>query len=132
MVRRRLVTRFYDEVANGGHDEVLDEITTGDFVIHDAAPGERAGADAVRLNLATLRAGLSGLHFDLADVVEDGERTAARWVMRGTHTGDLYGQPATGREVEMSGMVFYRIAGDRLAEQWVLVDTQRLFRAIAA
>ena len=50
--------------------------------------------------------------------------------MRGTHTGDFFGQPATGREIEQNGMVFYWVADGRLAEQWVLVDSTGLLDQI--
>lgn len=126
-----LVLRFYDEVVNEGRDEVLEEILTPDFRVHPS-PGEVTGPAAVRANIAALRAAFDGLWFDVEDAVTEGDRVAARWTMRGTHTGDFYGQAASGRDIEQTGMVFYRVAGDRLAELWILVDVYGLFNQIAA
>jgi predicted ester cyclase len=62
------------------------------------------------------------LTFEVHDVLADGDRMAARWTMHGKHTGDFYGRPGSGAAIEQRGTVFYRVADDRIAEQWVLVD----------
>jgi predicted ester cyclase len=126
-----LVLRFYNEVANEGHVEVLDEILTGDFVLN-GRPGQPAppGPVPVRQGVEALRAAFSGLHFDVEDIVSQGDRVAARWTMRGRHTGEAFGNPPTGRDIAQAGMVFYRVAGNRLAEQWILADVQGLLNQI--
>ncbi len=40
----------------------------------------------------------------------------------GTHLGEWLGIPSTGRRVNMRVMDFYRIAGDKIAENWVPID----------
>lgn len=128
---KNLVTRFYAEVLNAGRDEVLEEILTPDFRVHPG-PAEVRGPAAVRANIDALRAAFDGLHFEVDDAVGEGDRVAARWTMRGTHTGEFYGQAPSGREIEQVGMVFYRVADGRLAELWILIDAYGLFQQIAA
>jgi len=43
---------------------------------------------------------------------------------------NIHSQRATGWPVTQGGMVFYRVAGERLAEQWILADVHGLFRQI--
>jgi predicted ester cyclase len=38
--------------------------------------------------------------------------------MTGTHTGDFFGIPATGKRVEFTGMYMVRIAGGQIVEHW--------------
>jgi predicted ester cyclase len=45
----------------------------------------------------------------------------------GTHRGDYLGLPATGRQVGMRVMDFWRRESDLLAENWVLIDMLDLF-----
>jgi predicted ester cyclase len=40
----------------------------------------------------------------------------------GTHSGEWLGLPATGRSIEMRVMDFYRLEGNRIAENWVPID----------
>lgn len=44
-----------------------------------------------------------------------------------THAGDYLGAPATGRRLTLRVMDFYRCAGDRIMENWVLLDYVGLF-----
>jgi predicted ester cyclase len=48
----------------------------------------------------------------------------------GTHLGDYLLAPASGRKVGMRVMDFWRRHGDRLAENWVLIDMLDLFRQL--
>jgi predicted ester cyclase len=42
------------------------------------------------------------------------------------------GVPATGREVEFTGISVYRIEGDRIAESWTVEEELGLMRQIGA
>jgi predicted ester cyclase len=42
--------------------------------------------------------------------------------VRGTHTGEWLGMAPTGRMIEMRVMDFYRLEGDKIAENWVPMD----------
>ena len=50
--------------------------------------------------------------------------------LRGRHTGDLLGHPATGREFAYTGMAMYRIANGQLAEAWYAEDTFGWFQQL--
>jgi predicted ester cyclase len=39
---------------------------------------------------------------------------AAQWMMRGTHTGSLFGGPPTGRKIALPGADFITVEGDRI------------------
>jgi len=41
-----------------------------------------------------------------------------RWSSAFTHTGDLFGVPATGKRVKQSGIMIYRIKDGKVVEQW--------------
>jgi hypothetical protein len=74
-----LVIRFYRDVATEGHDELIDELFTSDFVLH-GRPGtpDRPGTAPIRGSLAALREAFADLRFDVEDVLDDGDRIAAR------------------------------------------------------
>ena len=50
------------------------------------------------------------------ELVAEGDRVVERWTGRGTHRGAFQGIPATGKQVAVPGVVFYRIEGGRIAE----------------
>jgi steroid delta-isomerase-like uncharacterized protein len=55
------------------------------------------------------------LTFEVTSAAPAGEGTvAAQWVMRGTNTGPMAGNPPTGGQVELPGADFIEVAGDRV------------------
>jgi len=52
----------------------------------------------------------------------EGDRVALRETFRGTHNGEFQGIPASGRKVELTANVIYRIADNKIAEIWAEAD----------
>lgn len=48
----------------------------------------------------------------------EGDILANRWTSRATHSGELMGIAATGKDFESSGMTAVRIAGGKVVELW--------------
>ena len=59
-----------------------------------------------------------GAFSDMRHVVEEvfatEDRAAVRFVLHGTHTGDFFGIPATGREVRVPYVAVWALAGDKI------------------
>ena len=63
---------------------------------------------------------------DLNCIVEDeirvGDKLAASWTMRGTHQGSFMGNPPTGKQMQVQGIIFARFEGGMIVEYWMLID----------
>ncbi|MFI6577923.1 ester cyclase [Nocardiopsis sp. NPDC050513] len=66
------------------------------------------------------------------DVIAKDDRVWAVWTLRGTHTGPLFGIPATGRRVEVLEVGIWRIEDGLVAEAWFFGDELGLLRQIGA
>ena len=76
--------------------------------------GELRGRDAVRARAATLLAAFPDLRLERLELVIDGDRHADRWVLTGTHRGELFGLAPSGRRVRVEGATFTRLGADGL------------------
>ncbi|GAA0388497.1 ester cyclase [Microbispora corallina] len=121
-----VIKRFYDEVLNGDDLDVADEIITPGFSPRGAGP---AGPEALKQIARYLRSAMPDLHFDIEDMIAEGDRVATRWTLRGTHEGDFFGFPPTGRPVEVRACVVFRMEDGKVAEIWPVVDASSLQRA---
>jgi len=65
-------------------------------------------------------------------LVADGDRVVNHTRMIGTHTGELFGMPATGRGVRFAVMDVVRIEDGQIVEHWGLVDLPSLQAQLAA
>jgi len=61
-------------------------------------------------------------HERVLDVFGSADMVASRYVSTGTHRGTYRGLEPTGKRVEIQEISIFRIAGDRVAEQWCMLD----------
>jgi predicted ester cyclase len=52
------------------------------------------------------------------DQVVEGDMIVTRWHTDGTHTGVMFGVPATGKRFVVSGISICRVVDGRIAEEW--------------
>ena len=65
-------------------------------------------------------------------MIADGDKVAVRYRIRGTHSDELMGVPATGNAVDVEGQSFFRFEDGRLAERWQALDVVSLMTQIGA
>jgi predicted ester cyclase len=63
-------------------------------------------------------------------IVAEDDKVACRWTSTGTHEGDLFGIPPTGKSVKVTATVWYRVENGRLAEGWINRDDVGLMRQL--
>jgi steroid delta-isomerase-like uncharacterized protein len=127
---KALIKRFYDEGWNANNLDVYDELVTEDFVDHQALPGLPPGRGGFKALNAMFRSAFPDVWVDVDAIVAEGDKVAARWTSTGTHQGDLFGIPATGRKVKVTATVVYRVEDGRLAEGWINRDDVGMMRQL--
>ena len=66
--------------------------------------------EALRQHIAGAEAAFPHYEMMVEDLLAEGDKVAVRFTMRATHQGDFMGIPATGRQVNVPGIIIYRIA----------------------
>ena len=116
---KALIRRVFEEVIPAGDaDRHARRWWPPDFLDHDPLPGQPAGGAGGEYVVTTMHGAHPDLRFTIDDLVAEGDRVTIRWTLRGTNTGPLFGRPPSGRPVEYSAIVIFRIADGRLAERW--------------
>ena len=59
---------------------------------------------------------LPDVTFSIEEIFAAGNRVTVRYVMRGTQPGELQAIPATGKKIEVSGIMIHRIENGRIVE----------------
>jgi predicted ester cyclase len=89
-------------------------------------------AEAAKQEAADFRRGFPDVISTIEDLIAEGDKVVARWRSRATHRGDYMGTPPTDKEVEFTGISFYRIEGNKITESWTVEDELGLMRQIGA
>ena len=97
-----IARRWFDEVWNARREEMIDELMADESVGH-VETGDVVGRNEFKKMRAMFLAAVPDLRIDVEDVVAEGERAAVRWRVTGTHTGDGFGFPGTGKAVAARG-----------------------------
>jgi steroid delta-isomerase-like uncharacterized protein len=113
--------RIFEEVWAGELD-VADEVLEEGYVMHGLGVELPPGPDGFKLFVSTYRSAFPDVEMTVEDQIAEGDMVATRWTARGTHQGELMGIPATGKEIQVTGMVMGRVAGDKMVEGWTNWD----------
>ncbi len=108
------IVRRYQECYNSNELDKLDEIVLTPKIMPNMPPGLE-GAKAVHQKTLV---GMPDFHTEIQDLVAEDDKVVARVIMTGTHTGDFYGIPPTGKHVSFTGMYIARIADGKIVEHW--------------
>ncbi len=68
----------------------------------------------------------------IEDMVAEGDKVAIRVTWRGTHKGEFIGIAPTGKQIEMTNTLIFRIAVGKLAENWATIDELRMMQQLGA
>ena len=112
--------------------DVCAAMLTPDFIINLAGvPHQMRGREVWKHGMEVMRRGFPDIEAHIEDIFGCGDRVAVRLTLRGTHSGEFEGSPASGRAVEYSSMEIYRISGGLIAEEWICSDMATLMRQIS-
>jgi steroid delta-isomerase-like uncharacterized protein len=83
---------------------------------------EPLNADGYKGFMSALLAAFPDSRFPVDDVIAEGDKVAVRHRLQGTHQAEFQGIPATGKKVEIGGIVIFRIENGMIAEAWLNAD----------
>jgi steroid delta-isomerase-like uncharacterized protein len=69
---------------------------------------------------------------DVKDEIVTDDRIVYRWETRGTHDGDFFGVPPTGKKLVSRGMTIMRTDNGKIAEIWESIDILGLMQQMGA
>ncbi|GAB3401659.1 hypothetical protein GCM10027318_09430 [Massilia agilis] len=128
---RRLLTSYFEQVWNQGQVDVLDELLATDYINHSpSTPNPPAGPAGLKPIVQAMRAGIPDLHYDILDMVVAPDKVAVYTRVTGTHSGELFGMPASHRKIDVRQMQVEWIRDGRIWQHWRITDEAALVRQI--
>jgi predicted ester cyclase len=118
---KALVRHMFDEL-NRGNLDIIEQTSTADFVSH-VPPYERPNDSSHdKQGAAIMRAAFPDGRYTIDQLLGEGETVVIRYRFEGTHTGDFFGMPPTGRRMTLRVVDFVRVEGGKVAENWSITD----------
>jgi len=129
--QRHALDHFYGALATRNVD-LVDQALTSDWEDIPLAPGQAAGPEGVKPIFRMLISAFPDISTEITEVLAETGRAATRGVVAGTHRGELFGVPASGKFVHFAFHGFHEFEGDRLRRTYHMEDLFGLFAQIGA
>ena len=134
---KHIVERFVEELWNGRRLDVADQIFSEDCVTHQLRSGvlgepARRGPQEMKEHVSGWLTSFPDLRFSIEQMIVERDRVVSQLVMAGTHHGTWMGILPTGKRLQIRMITIHRIANDKIAEDWVLVESLGFFQQLGA
>jgi len=129
---KALVRRMEDEIFNKRRLDAVDEFISPEYVLRTAPDGVPSNRDAVRDAMAMYLAGFPDLHVSVDQLLAEDDRVVALLTYSGTHEGELFGMPPTGKRISVRQIAMYRVEDGQVAEEWEVSDQLGLMQQLGA
>ena len=127
---KAIVHRFLEEVLNQRNVAAAVVMCAPDVVWHGGSMGDAHDLPGFQNKLRSIFRSFPDLTVEVHDVIAESDRVAVRLTMRGTQLGVFQGIAPTGRKITSSAMNTYRIADNRIVEEWWQHDLLGLMKQL--
>ena len=128
----KTIVRRWATAWNQGDVEAAVALLSPAYVRYDANLPEVVGPEAEKQFMHGVLAAFAGLEIAAQAILADGDLVAVRLVISGRHVGEFLGVAPTNQQVRFQSHEFFRVEGDKLAEQWVVMDVAGLLQQLGA
>ncbi len=125
-----LVQYSFERLFNHGELALADELVSPDFLNHDAPPDAPRGPAGLRQIVTMLRTAFPDISYETAEVIAEGDKVAARTILRGTQLGPFLGIPPTGRRVVQEQIHILRFVDGKAVEHRAVRDDLGMLRQL--
>ena len=116
-----LARRYFDQILNDGNFSVAETVLASNCIFRNP-PIVAHGVNEFTTVIAGVRAAFPDLHFTIHDEIAEADKVVIRWTVRGTQRGDFLGHPASGKQIDVTGINIFRIGDGRVQEIWLNMD----------
>jgi steroid delta-isomerase-like uncharacterized protein len=125
---KAIVRRYIEQVINEQRLDLAEEFLAENIELHGS--GIPPGRKMVKQWLAMFATAFPDGYTTIEDMVAEEEKVIARTTFNGTHKAEMQGIPATGKTVNMPGIIIFRMDNGKIAEGWLVNDNLSLMQQL--
>lgn len=131
-INQRFMNQFTAFI-NSASPELATELVSKDAEFH--VPGQSEpmrGPEGYLAIINMMRSGFSDIQWSLEETINENDKVAARFTMRGTHDGVFFGVPATGMKIKVQAINFYSLSAGKIVREFGQPDMLGILQQIGA
>jgi steroid delta-isomerase-like uncharacterized protein len=131
--QNKLTIKRFNEFINTASEELAAELISPNATFYVPGRAEpMRGPPGYLAVIGMMRGGFPDIQWTLEELIAEGDKIAARFIMRGTHQGPFLGVAPTGKKIEVQAMNFYRFSEGQIVDERGQPDLLGLLQQIGA
>lgn len=119
-----------DKAFNHGNFTAMEELLAPDSSSHIPVWRMLNNRMGLKQLITSYRLAFPDLHCTVGDEIRMGDKLAGHWTIQGTHKGLFMGNPPTGKQMQVQGIIFARFEGGMTVEYLMLIDQLGLLQQL--
>ena len=127
---KKFMNDFIEEVINNKNLDAANKLVAEDFIEEVPFPGQGPGREGLKFVLNSMFTGFPDMNWTIDEQIAESEKVVTRFTWTGTHQGEFMGIPATGKKVEVWGVVIDVVRNGLFSESRIIMDTVGLLQQL--
>jgi len=117
-----MYTQTWDSIINNGNLDLINNSNFDEGITLVTSPENIVGIDDFKAYYANFVTGFSNVEFTIIDVFGQGDKLVKHWRFKGTNSGEFFGMPATGNDVDVEGVTLVEMKDGKIAQEQDFLD----------
>jgi len=120
----------WDEIVNDGKLDKINETNFDKNITLVTSPENIVGIEGFKAYYKNYLTGFSDIKFTIVEIFGQGDKIVKQWNFKGKHTGDFFEIPATGKEVNVTGVTVVKMKDGKILQEQDFLDNLDLMQQL--
>lgn len=118
----KMYSETWDHIVNDADIDLINNTNFTEDIIMVTSPENIVGIENFKAYYKNFLTGFSDIKFSIVNVFGQDDNIVKHWNFKGTHTGDFFGIPATGKSVDIDGVTLVKMKDGKIAQEQDFMD----------
>ena len=120
----------WDEIMNHGKIDLINETNFDENITLITLPENVVGIQGFKDYYQNYLTGFSDITFTIIDAFGQGDKIVKHWNFKGTHSGEFFGIPASGKNVNIDGVTLVKMKDGKIAQEQDFLDNLSFYQQL--
>ena len=126
----KMYETVWDKVINDRQIDFINETYFDKNVTAVIEPENIVGIEGFKEYYNNYLTGFSDAEFTIIDAFGQGDKIVKHWNFKGTHDGEFFGIPASGKKVDISGTTLVKMKDGKIAQEQDFMDNLAFYQQL--
>jgi hypothetical protein len=126
----KMYETVWDDILNKGDIDKINQTNFDENVTLITVPENIAGIQGFKTYYQNYLTGFSDITFTIVNVFGQGNDIVKHWNFKGIHSGEFFGIPASGRQVDIDGVTMVKMKDGKISQEEDFMDNLTFYQQL--